>query len=864
MQTIFYIEAEATLPEPLIRLSDLANNLYYAWNNDIRALFARLDALLWRDCGDNPKIFLRQVDQAHLDAAVQDEVYMASFHHALSVFDHYRQHAAYSLDQGFVWKREKSPHLHAAKDCIAYFCAEFGLHESMAIYSGGLGILAGDHCKAASDLGLPFVAVGLLYRQGYFTQRIDKNGQQQSDYPTLLPQDLAIEPAKTAQGNDLILDLELAERRLKIVVWKAQVGNISLLLLDADHPDNSEMDRQITHQLYGGDRQTRLQQEWILGVGGLRALRALDVAPTVLHMNEGHAAFVTLEHCREWIAKGYDFATAWELAASAHVFTTHTPVPAGHDIFGHDLLREYLSHWSESHLHIGFDKLCALGSHHDPHSFNMTSLALRGSRHCNGVSRIHGRVASEMEGYIWPDISPAENPMGYITNGVHLDTFLANMWKLYFDSQLSPEWRNHLCDRRYWQERIPELPDYSFWSIHQELKGQMLKVVQDKIQHQYQRHGFSEAHIKRLFQHLNPEKPNVLTIGFARRFATYKRATLLFKDLERLCRILNDSNRPVVFLFAGKAHPKDQPGQQLIRDIQQLSRNPRLEGKIFLIENYDMALARKLVSGCDVWLNNPTYPLEASGTSGQKAGMNGVINLSVLDGWWGEGYTGDNGWAIPPNSPDGTALDQDAEEAKELLDILEYAVIPEYYQNANGHAEVWVRRAKNAMLDTIPRFNAQRMVEEYLHKAYAPASNLFNKLKAKDGETAQDLAQWRQRVVQAWSGIRWEVLEMPTQKIQYQEKITLAFKVFLNGLSENDVRLECLFCSGERHQVQCLTASPANTLLLTASERHPDGSTIFRLSCTPPLSGRQQLRFRLLPYHPAAAHPFGLGLQHWL
>jgi starch phosphorylase len=864
MSTIFYIEAEATLPAALSRLSDLANNLYYAWNSDIRSLFARLDPVRWRDCGDNPKIFLRQIDQARLDAAVNDEVYMASFHRALSVFDHYRQHAAYTLEQGFVWKKEKSSHLHAAKDCIAYFCAEFGLHESMAIYSGGLGILAGDHCKAASDLGLPFVAVGLLYRQGYFTQRIDKNGQQQSEYPTLLPQDLAIEPAKTASGSELILDLELAERRLKIVVWKAQVGNISLLLLDADHPDNSETDRKITHQLYGGDRQTRLEQEWILGVGGLRALRALGVDPTVLHINEGHAAFVTLEHCREWLSKGYDFETAWELASSAQVFTTHTPVPAGHDIFDHHLLHQYLHHWAETNLHISFDKLCALGGHHDPNSFNMTSLALRGSRHCNGVSRIHGRVASEMESYIWPDISPEENPMSYITNGVHLDTFLANTWKLYFDSQFSPEWRKHICDRHYWSEHILKLPDYSFWSIHQELKSQMLRVVQDKIKQQYQRHGFSEAHIKRLFQYLNPEKLNVLTIGFARRFATYKRATLLFNDLDRICQIVNDSKRPVVFLFAGKAHPKDQPGQQLIRDIQQLSRDPRLEGKIFLIENYDMALARKLISGCDVWLNNPIYPLEASGTSGQKAGMNGVINLSVLDGWWGEGYTGDNGWAIPPSNYDGKTSNQDVEEAKELLDILEYSVIPEYYQNDSGHAATWVERAKNAMLDTIPRFNAQRMVEEYLQKAYAPASNLFNTLQANSGKMAKDLADWRQRVFRAWPAIHWEILEAPARKILSQEKITLAFKVFLNGLSASDVRLECLFCSGERHQVQCMTASSANILPLSATETHADGGTIFRLSCQPPLPGRQQLRFRLVPYHPVTAHPYTLGLLHWL
>ncbi|MEE8343308.1 MAG: alpha-glucan family phosphorylase, partial [Gammaproteobacteria bacterium] len=740
--TRFTLEVRPNLPDQLARLAELAEDLLYTWDRGVRGLFYRLDRQLWENCGHSPKVFLRRVAQERLDDAVRDRVYMEDFTRVLTTYDNYLQAQPLS---------DITKLLDHDKDLVAYFCAEFGFHESLPIYSGGLGILAGDHCKAASDLGIPFVAIGMLYRQGYFNQTIDGHGNQIAHYTPTDFNDLPITPALDSAGEELHVAVQLKDREVSLKVWQAKAGHIAVYLLDSDLPANNPEDRAITYQLYGGDKNTRIQQELVLGFGGVRALRALGLKPTVWHINEGHAAFQILERCREYVEdQGMDFASALELVAAATVFTTHTPVPAGHDIFDHDLTISYFENYVGK-LGIDMNTFLELGSSPENQGgFNQTSLGLRGSRFHNGVSRIHGRVASQMAGYIWPQIPHDENPLGYVTNGVHGPTFLAREWVNLYDMRFGREWRNELHNEEYW-ERIDEIPDHSYWSLRQSLKSELMEDVRQRAVLQHRSNNCSDGQIERLTRYLSPHETDILTIGFARRFATYKRATLLFSDPTRLIRLLNNPERPVLILFAGKAHPNDLPGQELIRVIHEFSRKPEFEGKLILLQDYDMSLARRLVSGVDVWLNTPEYPMEASGTSGQKAGMNGVINLSVLDGWWGEGYNGENGWAIAPQSTNYDPAYRNEEEAKELLDILEHQVIPLYYdRNGHGFSEKWVQMSKASMKSTLPRFNAQRMVMDYIRDYYGPAINQSRALEQNNCEGAKQLANWKEKVMRAW------------------------------------------------------------------------------------------------------------------
>ena len=585
-ETRFKLEVRPQIPERLQGLETLANDLYYSWDRNVRGLFYSMDRKLWRECGHNPKVFLRRISQATLDKAAEDNLFIQEYSRILSSYESYLEKTS---------SPQICKHFEPGHDLIAYFCAEYGLHESFPIYSGGLGILAGDHCKAASDMGLPFVGIGLLYRQGYFTQTIDGNGHQHALYSSTDFDALPIKPALDVDGKELHVSVELPSRSVALKVWEACAGNIRLYLLDSDLPENNEADRAITFQLYGGDRTTRIQQEIVLGIGGMRAVRALGLKPTVYHINEGHAAFMLLERCRELVEDGLDFASALELVAAGTVFTTHTPVAAGHDIFTTDLMTEYFSNYVK-HLGVNLDDFLRLGRTPENHGdFNMTTLALHGSRFHNGVSRIHGGVASQMEGYVWPQIPPEDNPISYVTNGVHVPTFLAREWVNLFDMRFH-EWRNNLLNEDFWS-CLDEIPDHRFWSLRQELKTQMLNAVTLRTCDRLQREGASEALMKRTTQFISQTESDILVFGFARRFATYKRATLIFSDPERLARLLNDPDRPAVMIFAGKAHPKDKPGQELIRTIHEYSQRPEFIGKIILLEGYDMHLARKLVTG---------------------------------------------------------------------------------------------------------------------------------------------------------------------------------------------------------------------------------------------------------------------------
>ncbi|MFA9462008.1 alpha-glucan family phosphorylase [Thiohalorhabdus methylotrophus] len=852
--TRYRLEVQPRIPENLARLRELANDFKYTWDRRIRGLFYQLDHEVWESCGHNPKIFLRRVSQSRLEQAARDRVFLEEYNRVLSSFDSYHKEPMRS---------ELQEHLSHDKDLIAYFCAEFGFHESLPLYSGGLGILAGDLVKAASDMHLPMVAVGILYRQGYFVQTVDAEGNQVAHYNPTDFADLPIEPVHNEDGEEIHITAPLPGREVRVRIWRGSLGHVSIYLLDTDLPDNDDQDRSITYQLYGGDNTVRIQQEIVLGIGGVRALRALGLNPSVWHINEGHAAFQALERCRELLARGMDLDTALERAASATVFTTHTPVPAGHDIFDPELMGTYFASYVEEELGAEMDWLLGLGRSglHGDGGFNMTALAMRTSRYQNGVSRIHGRVASEMEGYIWPEVPMEENPIGYVTNGVHVPTFLAREWVSFFDLHFGGQWRSELLNEDFWKG-MDQIQDHSFWSLRQTLKAELFTEARQRLIHRHRRNGATQAQIERLTEHLSPDRTDILTVGFARRFATYKRATLLFTDPDRLARLVNDPDRPVLFLFSGKAHPNDQPGQHLIKVIHEFSRRPEFEGKIIFLEGYDVALARKLVTGVDVWLNTPEYPKEASGTSGQKAGINGGLNLSVLDGWWGEGYNGENGWAITPHDPEMSSDYRNREESKELMELLEDQVVPRYYRrNGHGYSQEWVRMSKNAIKSQIPRFNAQRMLMDYVRDFYGPASRQQRRLARNEGESARALARWKRRVNEAWDSVRMERLDWFPHTLTSGDKLPITVAVHLNGLSPEDVRVECLvgrenalggFDTQERHGLAHL------------EEKGPDGATLFHLDLEPTLPGLQFYKLRMYPYHPDLAQLHETGRMLWL
>ncbi|HWA11547.1 MAG TPA: alpha-glucan family phosphorylase [Burkholderiales bacterium] len=846
--TSYTLEVLPRLPQRLQRLQEIAGNLWYSWDRPAQLLFSRMDERLWEEVGHNPKAFLKQVDEQKLVEAADDPVFLASYNRVLSAFDSYKGESL--RRNGSEWLRQN--------DLIAYFCAEFGFHESLPIYSGGLGILAGDHCKSASDMCLPFIGVGLLYRQGYFRQTIDSDGNQQALYSDSDFGDLPVSPVLHEDGSEVRVQIEFPGRIVHVKVWKAVVGAITLYLLDTDVEPNSAQDRDITHRLYGGDRTTRIEQEMVLGIGGVRTINALGLKPTVWHMNEGHPAFMVLERARTLMGKGLSFDTAWEAVAAKTVFTTHTPVPAGHDHFSEEAIRAYLSGMQEA-LGLSDEAFLGLGGAGGGGEFNMTTLGIHGSRHQNGVSRIHGGVSQRICAGLWPELEPAENPIDYVTNGVHVTTFLAPEWSEQFEKFLGFDWSRHATNRGYWQ-KVAEIPDHIFWSVRQSLKSQMLQLVRERVTRQHVRNRGSEAHLDRLLKLADPVNPNVLTIGFARRFATYKRATLLLENLDWLRRILGDEKRPVLFLFAGKAHPADVPGQDLIRRLSEISRMPEFEGRILLIEDYDLALSRRLVSGVDVWLNNPVYPLEASGTSGMKAGINGVINLSVLDGWWDEGYDGANGWAIKPVSENVDEARRNFEESRTLYELLQDHVVPAYYRRGEmGYSTEWVRMAKHSIATLLPRFSSTRMVNEYLTRFYLPATRQGRRYDEAGYAAAKKVAEWKAHVRAHWQSVGLRRLDAPRRSIAYGDAIRFEVAVALGGLRPEDVAVELLFCRDSDDP-----APPARYRFESAGVRTGEGEHRFALELTPELCGKLEYRIRAYPHHELLTHPFEMGMMRWL
>jgi len=703
----------APLPDRVHRLQELALDLWWSWDDRARQIFRQLDYTMWRSTAHNPVQMLQRITPERLKAAAADPDFLRAYDEAIFGLDQARTIA-------HPWWREKQAMLGGGS--VAYFSAEFALHQSLPIYAGGLGVLAGDHCKEAADLGLPFVGIGFMYPQGYFRQRMTDDGWQQERYERISWTDAPIEAAITPDGRPCVTAVPLGERTVLTAVWRVRLGRVRLFLLDTDLPENAPWDRELSARLYGGGSETRIQQEIILGIGGVRALRALGIQPTVWHLNEGHAAFVALQRIREIIEQGRSFDDALEEVKQSTVFTTHTPVPAGHDAFPFHLVEKHLAGtWGEIGQHR--QSFLALGEYDNGSGslFNMTALALRTSAFVNGVSALHGEVTRSMWRPMWPDTPADQIPVRSITNGVHVPTWMAGPVFALLDHHFGPGWLDHVDEPELW-ERLNDIPDAEVWQMRQSLRNDLFSFIRERMRSRFLQEHVSQSRIVSAGAMLDPE---ALTLGYARRFTAYKRPEMIFHDPDRLARILNKIDQPVQIVFAGKAHPADEPAKHNLQRVFKHALDPKFGGRLAFIEDYDMHVAHYLVQGCDVWLNNPRKPLEASGTSGMKASLNGVPHLSIGDGWWAEGFNGRNGWLIESGAnPDDHAA-TDAADANALYELLENEVVPAFYdrdRDGRGLPRRWIAIVREAMRSNVPRFSTRRMVKQYVTEMYGPAS----------------------------------------------------------------------------------------------------------------------------------------------
>ena len=779
------ITVNPQLPKRIEKLSEISNNLWWSWNTEFLRLFKTIDNDLWETCEKNPVKFLKQVSQERLEAVSKNVEFLKEYDKLARQFEDY-------MNSKNTWFANNYPE--NKNDLIAYFSAEYGLDRTIPIYSGGLGILSGDHLKSASDLGIPLVAVGLLYKNGYFHQKINGYGDQETEYINIELSNLPINPVKDKNGEDLIIYVKFPKRRLYLKVWQINVGRIKLYLLDSDIEKNNPEDRDVTLRLYGGDQEMRIRQEIVLGMGGTNLLtRALGLNPTIYHMNEGHSAFLILELIKNIIRdKQVSFDVARDIASSKTVFTTHTPVPAGNDIFPLDLVDKYFKDFwprlgldREEFLRLGMKPSQIL----EP-GFNMGILALKVAGKKNGVSKLHGAVSRELFGDVWPDIAANESPITYVTNGIHTCSWLSPKLKELYNKYLMPYWQDNIHEDKVW-EKINNIPDKTLWETHQDRKEKLLKLVKDNTTQRLRRSGYSYEEINEITSKLNP---NALTIGFARRFATYKRATLIFKDLERITQILNNSEKPVQLIFAGKAHPADKEGQDLIKRIHEISMMPQFKGKIFLLENYNIAMSQYLVSGVDVWLNNPRRPMEASGTSGQKASVNGVINFSVLDGWWAEGYNQENGWTIGTNAEYNSYEEQDIADSQSMYHTLEDKIIPTYYnKNEEGISPKWIRIMKNSIISTGGKYSTARMLVDYTNNLYMPLCNLTKKYY-KNVDTVAEYNLWKKNLYINWKDIKiTQTNNLDNITIDAGNNIEVKCEVELPNVDLDNITVECYY-----------------------------------------------------------------------
>lgn len=838
-----------TLPESLEPLRTLAYNVWWCWNPPAVDLFRRLDPDLWDAVHHNPVALLGQISQDKLERSARDDAYTAQLCRVMDQFYIYMESRTWFSER---FKQHKD-------DVVAYFSAEFGLHECLPIYSGGLGVLAGDHLKSASDMGIPLVGIGLMYRQGYFDQQVTQDGQQLDLYPA---HDFHTWPATLLQsgGDALKISVQLGEHPLHAQVWQVKVGRVRLLLLDADLPENTPELRAITYRLYGGDNTMRIRQEILLGIGGMRALKALGVNPVVCHMNEGHAAFLALERIRDAMREQQlSFAEAREAVSSGNVFTTHTPVPAGIDRFNVPLVEEHLA-WMAHELQISLQEMIGIGRE-DPgnleESFCMAILALRLANRSNGVSKLHGEVSRAMFQGCWPGMPKNEVPITHVTNGVHLRTWVCQPIYELLEQYLGPNWADDAGDGELW-ERVRTIPVPELWRVHERRRERLISVVRRRLRDELRRRGASPADIKLADEVFDP---SALTIGFARRFAPYKRATLLLRSPERLAALLNNSKQPVQIVFAGKAHPRDGAGKELIRQICAATGKSEFRRRIVFLENYDMNLARELVHGVDVWLNNPLRPLEASGTSGMKVAANGGLNCSSLDGWWIEGYNGDNGWAIG----DGRVYDdrayQDHVESESLYNLLEGEIVPMFYDRGDDNVpRRWLARMLESLRTNASFFNTNRMVREYTEKLYIPTAQRFRKLNADRAAAGRALTKFRADLRTHWHGVRVvELLGDTAGQYRVGDAPKITARVHLGPIKPENVLVEILHgATGASVEL-----SDPERIAMSRVRSDAEGDHIYEGTIPCRVSGQHGFAVRVVPHHAELPDGYDPAMAVW-
>ena len=764
------VTVKSCIPAELEKLSEISRNIWWAWNFEATELFRDLDPELWKECGQNPVLLLERMSYEKLEALAKDKVILRRMN---DVYTKFRDYMDVKPDEN--------------RPSVAYFSMEYGLSSVLKIYSGGLGVLAGDYLKEASDSNVDLCAVGFLYRYGYFTQTLSMDGQQIANYEAQNFGQLPIDRVMDANGQPLVVDVPYLDYYVHANVWRVNVGRISLYLLDTDNEMNSEFDRPITHQLYGGDWENRLKQEILLGIGGILTLKALGIKKDVYHCNEGHAALINVQRICDYVATGLTFDQSIELVRASSLYTVHTPVPAGHDYFDEGLFGKYMGGYP-ARMGISWDDLMDLGRNNPGDKgerFCMSVFACNTSQEVNGVSWLHGKVSQEMFSTIWKGYFPEEIHVGYVTNGVHFPTWSATEWKeLYFKYFNENFWFDQ-SNPKIW-EAIYNVPDEEIWKTRMTMKNKLVDYIRKSFCDTWLKNQGDPSRIVSLMDKINP---NALLIGFGRRFATYKRAHLLFTDLERLSKIVNNPDYPVQFLFTGKAHPHDGAGQGLIKRIIEISRRPEFLGKIIFLENYDMQLARRLVSGVDIWLNTPTRPLEASGTSGEKALMNGVVNFSVLDGWWLEGYREGAGWALTEKRTYQNQEHQDQLDAATIYSILETEILPLYYaRNKKGYSEGWIKVVKNSIAQIAPHYTMKRQLDDYYNKFYNKLSKRFQMLSADDNAKAKEIAAWKEEVVSKWDSIEIvscdKVEELKAGDIESGKEYTITYVIDEKGLND--------------------------------------------------------------------------------
>lgn len=838
------LTVKSTLPKELECLNELAHNLWWSWNYEARDLFRSLDKDLYKEVGHNPVLLLERLGYARKEAIVQDKAMMKR------VKDVYKQFRAY-MDV------KPDPN----RPSVAYFCMEYGLSQVLKIYSGGLGMLAGDYLKEASDSNVDFCAVGFLYRFGYFKQSLNMEGQQIANYEAQNFNSLPIERVKDEQGNPVVVEVPYMNYMVYAYLWQVNVGRIKLYLLDTDNEMNSEFDKPITHALYGGDWENRLKQEILLGIGGMLALKKLGIKKQIYHCNEGHAALCNLQRLCDYMQEdGLNFNQALELVRASSLYTVHTPVPAGHDYFDEALFGKYMGGYPAK-LGISWDEFIGMGRQNpDDHGerFCMSTFACNTCQGVNGVSKLHGWVSQKMFSSIWKGYYPEENHVGYVTNGVHFATWAATEWRRLYDKYFDKKFMSDQSNEEIWHA-IYNVPDDEIWSTRMALKQKLVNYIREKFTQTWLKNQGDPARVVTLLERITP---NALMIGFCRRFATYKRAHLLFTDLDRLAKIVNNPERPVLFFFSGKAHPADGAGQGLIKRIFEISQRPEFLGKIIFLEDYDMQLARRLVSGVDIWMNTPTRPLEASGTSGEKAEMNGVVNLSVLDGWWVEGYRKGAGWALPQERTYQNQGYQDQLDAATIYNLLENEIVPLYYDKAEGkdYSADWIKVVKNSIATIAPHYTMKRQLDDYYDRYYTPQAARYEKLAANQYELAKEIAQWKEAVAERWDAIKLVNVNSPVAissetgkdyKVEYvideqglHDAVGLELVVLKNGQSTDDHEL---------FGVQPFQMTKQEGNLYT-----------FTLTLSPEVAGTYRVGVRMYPKNENLPHRMDFCYVKWL